>query len=245
MPRLQDLKIKIFADGADYASLMELSRLPYIQGFTTNPTIVRAAGVADYEAFARKLLDSIQDRPVSFEVLADDFEEMREQALEIARWGSNVNVKIPVTNTKGEFAGEVIHALCEEGVTVNVTAVFTPAQARRIAPLLHPQLPAIVSVFAGRIADTGVDPVPLLREIRAILGALPKTQLLWASPREVLNLFHAEQACCDIVTATLPILSKLDGIGKDLEQYSLETVRMFYNDARSANYTIRTRPFVR
>jgi len=245
MPRLEDLKIRVFADGADYDSLMELSRKPYIKGFTTNPTLMRKANVSDYEAFARKVLASIQDRPVSFEVFADDFAEMRAQALEIATWGPNVNVKIPVTNTRAEFAGELIRELSGEGVVLNVTAVFTPEQVRRIAAALNPNVAAIVSVFAGRIADSGVDPVPIMRECRSILASLPHAQLLWASPREVLNLFQADQCGCDIVTVTSDILCKLANIGKPLDQFSLETVQMFYKDASAASYTIATKSAAR
>lgn len=241
MPQLSDLRIKIFADGADYESLMALSQKPYIRGFTTNPTLMRKANVLDYGAFARRVLASIQDRPVSFEVFADDFDEMRAQALEIASWGPNVNVKIPVTNTRGEFSGELIRQLSAEGVVLNVTAVFTPDQVDRIAAALSPHTAAIVSVFAGRIADSGVDPVPLMRKCRSILEPLPKAELLWASPREVLNLFQADETGCHIVTVTSDILSKLNNIGKSLDQFSLETVRMFYQDAASAHYTIPAR----
>jgi transaldolase len=240
MPTLDDLRIRIFADGADYDSLMALSRKPYIKGFTTNPTLMRKANISDYEEFARRVLESITDRPVSFEVFADDFNEMRAQALEIASWGPNVNVKIPVTNTRREFTGELISSLCKEGVVVNVTAVFTTEQVRRIASVLDPKVPAIVSVFAGRVADTGVDPVPLMREARSILATLPRTDLLWASPREVLNLFQADEAGCHIVTVTSDLLAKLGNIGKSLEDFSLETVQMFHKDASAANYTIRT-----
>lgn len=245
MPQLSDLRIRIFADGADYESLMDLSRKPYIQGFTTNPTLMRKANVSDYEAFARKVLESIQDRPVSFEVFADDFDEMRAQAMEIASWGPNVNVKIPVTNTRGEFAGDLIRELSSAGVVLNVTAVFTPEQVRRIAAALNPKVGSIVSVFAGRVADSGVDPVPIMRECRSILERLPKAQLLWASPREVLNLFQADEIGCHIITVTSDILGKLGNIGKTLEQFSLETVQMFHRDASAASYTIRTRQVAR
>jgi transaldolase len=238
---LDDLKIKLFADGADFESLMAMYRDPYIKGFTTNPTLMRKAGVSDYEGFAKRVLASIKDRPVSFEVFADEFDEMKDQALTIASWGPNVNVKIPVTNTQGLFCGNLIHELCKRGVKVNVTAVFTVNQVRAIAKELNPDVPAIVSVFAGRIADTGVDPIPIMREAKSALSGLPKAELLWASPREVLNIIQADQIDCDIITATLDILSKLKYVGKSLEEFSLETVRMFYGDAAAAKYEIRTR----
>jgi len=240
MPSLSELKIRIFADGADYDSLIALSRKPYIKGFTTNPTLMRKANVSDYEGFARRVLADIKDRPISFEVFADDFDEMRAQALTIAAWGPNVNVKIPVTTTKGVFAGPLIRELSNDGVVLNVTAVFTVDQVRRIAEALNPKVAAIVSIFAGRIADSGVDPMPIMSEARSILARLPKAELLWASPREVLNLFQADQVGCHIVTVTSDILGKLQNIGKDLDEFSLDTVKMFHNDASSAGYTIRT-----
>lgn len=238
MPTVADLKIKIFADGADYDSLMSLYAKPYIRGFTTNPTLMRKANVANYEEFARKILTRIKDRPVSFEVFADDFDEMETQALTIASWGANVNVKIPVSNTRQKFAGNLIEKLCARGVVVNVTAVFTLAQVRQIALVLNPEVPAIVSVFAGRIADTGVDPVPMIKEALSILSDHPKAELLWASPREVLNIFQANDAGCHIITVSSEILAKLKGVGKDLTEFSLETVTMFYRDAASAQYSI-------
>ena len=238
----EKLKVKLFADGADLDGLMAMYREPYIQGFTTNPTLMRKAGILDYEAFARSVLAAIPDRPISLEVFADEREEMEAQALTIASWGPNVNVKIPVTNTKGEFCGELIRSLCARNVSVNVTAVFTLEQVRKIASVLNPGVPAIVSVFAGRIADAGVDPVPLMREAKSILSVLPKAELLWASPREILNVIQADDSGCDIITATNDILAKLKYLGKDLDQFSLETVRMFYNDAKSANYRIRVTP---
>jgi transaldolase len=238
MPTVADLKIKIFADGADHDSLMSLYAKPYIRGFTTNPTLMRKANVANYEEFARKLLTRIKDRPVSFEVFADDFDEMETQALTIASWGANVNVKIPVSNTRKQFAGNLIEKLCARGVVVNVTAVFTLAQVRQIALVLNPEVPAIVSVFAGRIADTGVDPVPMIKEALSILSDHPKAELLWASPREVLNIFQANDAGCHIITVSSEILGKLKDVGKDLTEFSLETVTMFYRDAASAQYSI-------
>jgi transaldolase len=239
MPDLKSLKVKIFADGADLQGMKAMYANPLIKGFTTNPTLMRAAGVSDYVDFARKVLAAIPDRPVSFEVFADDFEEMERQAIEIASWGPNVNVKIPVTNTKKEFCGPLVSRISKRGVPVNVTAVFTLDQVRRLAEALAPDTPAIVSVFAGRIGDSGIDPVPVMREAARILKARPKAELLWASPRELLNVVQADDVGCHIITCTNDILKKLPLLGKDQEAYSLETVKMFYNDASAANYAIR------
>ena len=238
MKKVSELKIKIFADGADLEGLRAVAADPLISGFTTNPTLMRKAGIADYEAFAREALRIVGDRPISFEVFADEFDEMEGQAREIASWGRNVYVKIPVTNTKGRFAGQLIRRLTGAGVKVNVTAVFTPEQIKAIVEHLADETPAIVSVFAGRIADTGVDPVPILRESLKIMQAKPRAELLWASPREVLNIIQANEAGCHIITATNDILKKLPLLGKDHDAYSLETVEMFYKDARAAGYTI-------
>lgn len=239
MVDLKSLKIKIFADGADLQSMKALYANPIIKGFTTNPTLMKAAGVTDYADFARKVLAAIPDRPVSFEVFADEFDEMERQGLEINSWGRNVNVKIPVTNTKAEFAGPLLTRLSKRGVRLNVTAVFTLEQVRRIADALDPNTPAIVSVFAGRIADSGIDPVPLMSEAARILkGSRPKAELLWASPRELLNVIQADQVGCGIITVTGDVIKKLPLIGKDQDAYSLETVKMFYNDARAAGFTI-------
>jgi transaldolase len=243
MSRITDLKVKIFADGADYDGIVKMSKNPVIKGFTTNPTLMRKAGVGDYEAFARKVLSAIPDRPVSFEVFADDFASIAEQARTIAAWGSNVNVKIPVTNTKGQSSAELLRALSSEGITLNVTAVFTLDQVRAVTDALDPATPAIVSVFAGRIADTGVDPIPHMLACKQILGSRPKAQLLWASTRELLNIFHAEESGCDIVTVPNEFLSKLDLVGKDLAEYSRETVQAFYRDAAAAAYQIKTARF--
>jgi transaldolase len=240
MSRLSDLKVKIFADGADYDGIVKMARNPLIKGFTTNPSLMRKAGVNDYEAFARKVLAAIIDRPVSFEVFADDFASMAEQARTIAAWGDNVNVKIPVTNTKGQPATELIRALSSEGISLNVTAVFTLDQVRSVAEALDPHTPSIVSVFAGRIADTGMDPVPHMAACKQILAHRPKAELLWASTRELLNIFHAEESGCDIVTVPNEFLSKLDLVGKELAQYSRETVAAFYRDATAAAYQIKT-----
>jgi transaldolase len=238
MVGLSDLKIKIFADGADYDSILALAKNPLIKGFTTNPTLMRKAGIADYEAFARRLLAAISDRPVSLEVFADDFPDMARQAKVIASWGANVNVKIPVTNTRGEFCGRLISELAGAGVVVNVTALTTVQQVAAVAACLEPQVAAIVSVFAGRVADTGVDPVPMMAEAVSVLKTVPKAELIWASPRELLNVFQAEAVGCHIITATSDILAKLPLVGKDLARYSLETVEMFRRDALAAGYTI-------
>jgi len=240
MPSISDLRVKIFADGADFDGIMKMYANPAIKGFTTNPTLMRKAGIADYEAFARKLLAAVPDRPVSLEVFADDFPEMKRQALAIASWGRNVNVKIPVTNTKREFAGPLIRELSAAGVAVNVTAVFTLDQVRRVVECLAPKTPAIVSVFAGRIADTGIDPVPLMAEAVKILKAKPRAELIWASPRELLNIFHADAVGCHIITVTNDILAKLNLVGKNQDDYSLETVQMFHRDAAAAGYSINT-----
>jgi transaldolase len=238
MQRVNQLSIKLFADGADYDSIVKLAANPIIKGFTTNPTLARNAGVTDYEEFGRKVLAAVPDRPVSLEVFADEFPEMLRQARTIATWGDNVNVKIPVTNTRKEFSGEVIRRLSSDGVVVNVTAIMTVEQVRQVAQCLDPDGPAIVSVFAGRIADTGVDPVPLMAEARKALGDRPKAELLWASPRELLNIFQADSVGCHIITATKDVLTKLSLVGKDLDAYSLETVQMFRRDAIAACFEI-------
>ncbi|MGH6689483.1 MAG: transaldolase [Gammaproteobacteria bacterium] len=238
MSRLQGLRVKLFADGADLDGIVRMYANPLIRGFTTNPTLMRKAGVDDYEPFARAVLAAVPDRPVSLEVFADDFSEMMRQARVLASWGPNVNVKIPVTNTRREFSGAVIRELSEAGVALNITAIQTLGQVRRVAEALAPGTPAIVSVFAGRIADTGVDPVPLMREAVEILTARPHAELLWASPRELLNIFQADDVGCHIITATNDVLAKLALVGKDLDDYSLETVEMFRRDALAAGYTI-------
>jgi transaldolase len=238
MPSLDDLKVKLFADGADLNSILELYKNPRIQGFTTNPTLMRKAGITDYEQFGRKLLAAVPDRPISLEVFADDIETMEVQARKIATWGSNVNIKIPVTNTKGEFVGSLISKLSAEGVVLNITALMTPQQVRMVSEALDPKTPAIISVFAGRVADTGVDPMPLMRDCLAAMHDRPKAELLWASPREVLNVFQADEVGAHIITATPDVLAKLKLFGKDLDEYSLETVKMFYGDAAAAGFSI-------
>jgi transaldolase len=240
MRKIEDLRIRLFSDGADLASILEMYSSPWIRGFTTNPTLMRRAGVCDYELFARMVLQAVPDRPISFEVFADDEAEMERQALAIATWGSNVNVKIPVTNRGGVFLGPLIRRLSAAGVALNVTAILTLEQVAWVAESLAPDAPAIISVFAGRIADTGMDPVPLMAEAKRMLRMLPDVQLLWASPRELLNVFQANEAGCDIITVPPEILRKLDLVGKDLAIYSRETVEMFHRDARAAAYRIDT-----
>ncbi len=236
--RTHDLRVKIFADGADLAGILALYSNPLIKGFTTNPTLMRKAGIEDYETFARAVLAAVPDRPVSFEIFADEPVEMMRQARMIASWGDNVFVKIPVTTTDGSSCGKLIHWLSSEGLKLNVTALFTLDQVREVTECLDRTTPACVSVFAGRIADTGLDPVPLMRQAVQILKARPKAELIWASPRELLNIFHADEVGCQIITVTNDILAKLGLVGKDLATYSLETVTMFRNDAVSAGYTI-------
>lgn len=238
VPSAAALKIKIFADGADLAGIREMYRNPLIKGFTTNPTLMRNAGVTDYKAFAQEVLNAIPDRPVSFEVFADDFPTMAAQAEEIASWGDNVYVKIPVTNTKGDQATALISHLSKDGVKLNITAVMTLQQVRDIASALDSATPAVVSIFAGRIADTGRDPVPHMSEALRILKGTPRAELLWASPRELLNIFQADAIGCHIITVTNDVLKKLSLVGKELTGYSLETVAMFYKDAKAAGYQI-------
>ncbi len=233
-----DFKVKIFADGADLSAIQALSTNPMIRGFTTNPTLMRSAGVTDYKEFALSVLAAIPDRPVSLEVFADEFGEMIEQGREIGRWGRNVNVKIPVVDSRGTFTGPVIEQLSKDGIHVNVTAVFTLNQVRAIVECLASDVPAYVSVFAGRIADTGLDPVPIMGGAVEILKSRPKSELIWASPRELLNIFHADSCGCHIITVTPDILKKLSLVGKDQLQYSLETAQMFLSDAQKAAYSI-------
>jgi len=235
---VNQLKIKIFADGADLKSIKESAANPLVKGFTTNPTLMRQAGVTDYKAFALDMLKVVPTLPVSFEVFADDFPTMEQQGREIASWGSNVYVKVPVTNTKGEFAGPLIATLSRAGVQLNITAVMTPEQVSRVGEALAQNVASIVSVFAGRIADTGRDPIPLMKESLQILKSRPKAELLWASPREVLNIFQGDEMGCHIITVTADHIKKLGLVGKDLDGYSRETVSMFYKDASAAGYSI-------
>jgi transaldolase len=232
------LKIKLFADGADKAAMLDLYRNPLIKGFTTNPTLMHKAGIANYEAFARDILSEIRDRPISLEVFADDFDEMERQGRLIASWGPNVYVKIPVTNTKREPATELIHRLSHEGVRLNITAILTLEQVRCVAGALAGGAPSNVSVFAGRIADTGRDPVPLMAKAVEMVAVHPGMELIWASPRELLNIFQADSIGCHIITATSDVLKKLALVGKDLDEYSLDTVKMFHSDAATSGFKV-------
>ena len=233
-----NLRIAIYADGADVRDMVAARDAGLIQGFTTNPTLMRKSGISDYESFAREALQAVSGMPVSFEVFADDFDEMERQAKLIATWGDAVFVKIPITNTRRESAVPLIKRLSAAGVKLNVTAILTLEQVRDVVDALNPDVPAIVSVFAGRIADTGVDPMPLMRACGALLHAQPKAELLWASPRELLNIFQAEECGCRIITVTSDILKKLAMVGKPLEELSLDTVKMFYNDASAAGFKL-------
>ena len=238
MKKLEELSVKIFADGADKAGMLEMYAKPFVKGLTTNPTLMRKAGIADYKAFSLDILEAIPNRPISFEVFSDDFAEMERQALEIASWGKNVYVKIPVTNTKREASYNLIEKLVAKKVKLNVTALMTLVQVRDVVAALDPDVPSYVSVFAGRIADTGLDPVPLMAKAVEFLKAAPAAELIWASPREVLNIFQADAIGCHIITVTNELLKKLDLVGKDLSDYSLETVKMFFDDARAAGFRL-------
>jgi len=238
MSSLEQLRIRIFADGADQASMLELHRRPYIKGLTTNPTLMRKAGIRDYRAFAREVLASIRDKPVCFEVLADDFGSIERQAVEIAGWADNVYVKIPVTNTRRDSSAALIERLSARGIKLNVTAITTLEQIRAVLPALNPAVPSFVSVFAGRIADTGRDPVPVMARAVQMLSENPNAELIWASSRELLNIFQAESVGCPVITVTRDILDKLKWIGYDLAEFSLDTVKMFSDDAQLAGFTL-------
>lgn len=231
-------KIKLFADGADLPGMLEMASKPYISGLTTNPTLMRKAGIADYTSFAKSVLNEIREKPISFEVFSDEIDEMKIQAEKLASWGSNVYVKIPITNTKGESTQSVIEFLTQKGIKVNITALMLEKQVAEIVKSLNPEVASCVSVFAGRIADTGRDPMPIMRNCLEILSENPRAELIWASPRELLNVFQAEEIGCHIITATNDILRKLTLVNKDLNNYSLETVKMFYSDAQEAKYSI-------
>jgi transaldolase len=235
---VKDLRVKLFADGAELEVIRRMAANPLIKGFTTNPTLMRKAGITDYVAFARDVLRIVPDLPISFEVFSDDFAEMELQALEIASWGSNVFVKIPITNTRGESAAPLVSRLSAAGVQLNVTAILTEAQVAEIAAVLSPRTACFVSVFAGRIADTGCDPLPIVVNSLKLLRDLPLAEMIWASPRELLNVFQADQVGCHVITATADVLNKLAVVGKDLTAYSLETVEMFRKDAVAAGFTI-------
>ena len=238
MTAIDGLKVKLFADGADRDGMLEMYQKPYIQGFTTNPTLMKKVGISDYEAFAHDILQAIPDRPISFEVFADDFDEMERQALKIRTWGENVYVKIPVSNTRQQMSYDLIGKLADAGVHLNITAILTLEQVNAVADAVKNGPASVVSVFAGRIADTGLDPVPLMSKALEILEVAPQAELLWASPREVLNIYQADAIGCHIITATNDIIRKLSLSGKDLAQYSLETVQMFYDDASRAGYQL-------
>ena len=236
MTAIEHLSVKIFADGADKASMLEMYAMPYIKGLTTNPTLMRRAKVANYEAFAREILSEITDKPLSFEVFSDDFHDMERQALKIAGWGENVYVKIPVTNTRREPSYSLVRSLSTQGVKVNVTALLTLTQVRDVLGALNIEIPSYISLFAGRIADTGVDPVPLMAAAVQLVRVNPRVELIWASPRELLNIFQANAIGCHVITVTNDILKKLSLVGRDLTDYSLETVQMFFNDAAAAGF---------
>lgn len=238
MSLIDSLAIEIFADGADKATMLHMASKPFIKGLTTNPTLMKKAGITDYKKFATSVLQDITQKPISFEVFSDDFLEMERQALEISGWGKNVYVKIPVTNTRKEPCYELINRLSHSGVKLNITALTTLRQVEEVADSLNKLVPSYISVFAGRIADTGVDPVPIMREAVEYIKDHQNIQLIWASPRELLNIFQAESVGCHIITATNEILNKLELVGKDLEEYSLDTVKMFYRDAVEAGYSI-------
>jgi len=235
---IDQLKVKIFADGADKAGMMEMYARPYIKGLTTNPTLMRKAGIANYKAFAKDILQAIPDRPISFEVFSDDFQDMERQAVEIAGWAENVYVKIPITNTRRQLSSELIRRLAINGVKLNVTAMMTLEQVRCVMDVLNPAVPSYVSIFAGRIADTGRDPLPIMESAVGLLKPNPKAELIWASPRELLNIFQADDIGCHVITVTNDILKKLHLIGFNLDDYSLDTVKMFYNDAAAAGFTL-------
>jgi transaldolase len=244
MTSVRELKVQVFADGADKASMIELYREPYIKGFTTNPTLMRKAGITDYERFALDILQHIPDRPISFEVFADDEIEMERQARKIARWAANVYVKIPVTNTRREPMYALIRRLSADGIQVNATAVLALDQVEHIAQALKGGAPSYISVFAGRVADTGRDPVPLMKSALKLMAPEPNCQLVWASPRELLNIFQADEIGCHIITVTSDVLKKISLVGKDLHEFSLETVRMFHDDAARSGYTLEATPAV-
>jgi transaldolase len=238
-PAVSDLKVAIFADGADISGMLEMYPNPLIKGFTTNPTLMCKAGIADYAAFAAEVVQAIPDRPISFEVLADDLPEMERQALAISRWGKNVNVKIPVTTTLGESTAAIVHRLSRQGVNLNVTALTTLAQVKTVAEAAGGGAPCYISVFAGRVADTGVDPLPVMSDaVRVLAKHGTNLELIWASPRELLNIFQADAIGCQVITVTNDILKKLSLVGRDLDEYSLDTVKMFRTDAIASGFTV-------
>lgn len=238
MEAIKKLKVKIFADGAEKAGMLDMYKRPYVKGFTTNPTLMRKAGVRDYRAFAKEIVLEIPDRSISFEVFSDEFDEMEQQAMEIASWGENVYVKIPVMNTRGESSYALINKLSHAGIKLNVTAIMTLDQVKKVVSNMSPKSACYVSVFAGRIADTGRDPLPIMIESVEILKALPKAELIWASPRQLLNIFDADRIGCHVITVTPSIINKLSKVDYDLEEFSLDTVKMFYKDAQEAGFSL-------
>jgi transaldolase len=238
MRYIDALNVKLFADGADRAGMLEMHSKPYIRGLTTNPTLMRKAGISNYRAFAKDILVEIKDKPISFEVFSDDFAEMERQAFEIASWGNNVYVKIPVTNTRREPCYDLVRTLASRQVKLNVTAMMTLGQVRDTVACLNQNVPSYISVFAGRIADTGRDPVPLMAAAVELIRVNPLAELIWASPRELLNIFQADNVGCQVITVTNDLLKKISLVGYDLDDYSLDTVKMFYNDAVAAGFSI-------
>ena len=238
MKKVEELKVKIFADGADKSAMLEMYKKPFIKGLTTNPTLMNKAGIRDYRAFCKDILLSIKDKPLSFEVFSDDFKEMERQALEIASWGDNVYVKIPITNTKSETCYALVKKLAKEKVKLNVTALMTLGQVSHVVESLDTSVPSYISIFAGRVADTGRDPLPMMSEALNRMKVNPLSELIWASPRELLNIFQADDIGCHVITVTNDILKKLSLVGYDLDKYSLDTVKMFYNDAVVAGFKL-------
>ena len=238
MKKVEELKVKIFADGADKSAMLEMYKKPFIKGLTTNPTLMNKAGIRDYRAFCKDILISIKDKPLSFEVFSDDFKEMERQALEIASWGDNVYVKIPITNTKSETCYALVKKLAKEKVKLNVTALMTLDQVSHVIESLDASVPSYISIFAGRVADTGRDPLPMMSEALNRMKINPLSELIWASPRELLNIFQADDIDCHVITVTNDILKKLSLVGYDLYKYSLDTVKMFYNDAVVAGFKL-------
>jgi len=238
MKTVDTLSVKLFADGADKAGMLEMYAKPYIKGFTTNPTLMHKAGLTDYRGFAKSIVEAIPDRPISFEVFSDEFDEMERQAREITTWGENVYVKIPVTNTRRQPSHELVRRLSGDGVKVNVTAILTLEQVRAVRDAVRGGAPSCISVFAGRIADTGRDPVPIMAEAVDMLRSAPTAELIWASPRELLNIFQADEIGCHIITVTNDVLKKLSLVGKDLDAYSLDTVTMFFEDGQKAGFSL-------
>ncbi len=238
MKKIENLKVKIFADGANKKDMLEMNSKSFIKGLTTNPTLMKKEGITDYREFCKDILTTIKDKPISFEVFSDDFKEIERQAMEISSWGENVYVKIPITNTKKETCYEIVEKLSKQKVKLNITAIMTLTQVKQVVSVLEPNVPSYISVFAGRIADTGIDPEPLMAEAVELLKLAPASELIWASPRELLNIFQADKIGCHVITATNDILKKLSLVGYDLNEYSLDTVKMFYSDAIDANFKL-------